>query len=348
MSNRWNYPEKIKNMKFNKEHKNNVLNGLKEPMPIKKKKLGKRWLAAACTLLLLGGWIFTPAMEHVVAKIPYISQFLDQREDRMERMETFYEDVSLSIKKEGYQIRDIQFSWDDKAVIIEMKNMDNSASPVQRLVEEELADKGFNDYSVSVKPFKEIEKVQSDVTEEEIEAYQKNTKELEKKLTIRLEKLNFELMFPVQVQMNPTQGVYINVIVPEAETRLKLIEKIMLEEGKKYGEDPELDLRQVQKRAREQEVRWGKTGAINDIAQAMMESEQFPVTGFSYSFHPYPLQIKIKTSLDQTSQRSSEIAEEIKSEIDLFIQSGEKTKSIREDRYEIHVLSKDKKKIERN
>lgn len=346
MSDRWDYPEEIKNLEFKKEHQDDVLSRLKEPVPIKKKNKKKPWIAAACILLLFGGLMFTPAMEHVVAKIPYISQFLDQKEDRMERMEAFYEDVSHSIKKEGYQIRDIQFSWDDKEVIIELKNMDNDGSSVQKLVEEELADKGFNDYSVSVKPFKELEKVQSDVTEEEIEEYQKNIEELEKKLTTRLENNDFELMFPVNVQMNPTQGVYINVIVPESEKRLHLLEEIMLEEGRKYAEEPDIDLRQVQKIAREQEVRWGKTGAVNDIAQAMMESEQFPVTGFSYSFHPYPLQIKIKTSLDQSSSRSKEIAEEIRREIDLFIQSGEKTESIREDRYEVHVLSKDKKEIE--
>ncbi|SFK32032.1 Protein of unknown function [Halobacillus dabanensis] len=345
MSERWDYPEEIKNLKFNKENQNNVINRLKEPVRVKKKKFRKRWAAAACIFLFIGGLMFTPAMEHVVAKIPYISQFLDQKEDRMERLDAFYEDISLSLKKEGYQMENIQVSWDDKEVIIEMKSMNNDDFAVQLLVEEELEDKGFNDYSVSVKPFKE-RNTKTDVTEEEIEEYQKNTEELETKLTKRLEKNSFELMFPVQVQMNPTQGVYINVIVPETEKRLDLLEEIMLEEGKEYGEDPDLDIRQVQKRAREQEIRWGKTGAINDIAQAMMESEQFPVTGFSYSFHPYPLQIKIKTSLGQSSRRSKEIAEEIKSEIDLFIQSGEKTKSIREDRYEVHVLSKDKNKIE--
>lgn len=56
-----------------------------------------------------------------------------------------------------------------------------------------------------------------------------------------------------------------------------------------------------------------------------MENKAFKVTGFSYSFHSLPLQIKIKTSLNSTDSEAKELAEEIESEITEFIQTHEKT-----------------------
>ncbi|MBX0356937.1 hypothetical protein [Halobacillus sp. Nhm2S1] len=341
MSNRWKYPEKVNQMKFERERQKEVLERLQSPGSVRKRKIGRFWMAFAVVVLLLGGLLFKPGMEHVVAKIPYISQFIEQEEDRMERMETFFNEAHQSIGKEGYRIGNMQVSKDDKEVIVELIDMEDGKRKIQTIVEDHLEENGFDNYSVSVKPFEE-RVYQSDVTEEEMEQFHKNTKELEGKLIARLQEENFELMFPVQVQMNPTRGVYINVIVPETETRLSLLEDIMLEEGRVYNEKPELDIRQVEKKAREQEKRWEETGAVNDIAQAMMESEEYPVTGFAYSFHPYPLQIKIKTSLDHPSESSMEIAEEMREEIDLFIQTGEKTTPIRDDKYEVYVLSKDK------
>ncbi|MYL49972.1 DUF4030 domain-containing protein [Halobacillus litoralis] len=345
MSNRWKYPEKVKQMKLEEEHQKKVLERLQSPEDRRKSKARRFWMGAAVVVLLLGGLLFTPAMEHVVAKIPYISQFIEQEEDRMVRMETFFNEANQSIEKEGYRIGNMQVSKEDKEVIVELIEIEVGKRKIQTIVEDHLEDNGFHNYEVSVKPFEE-RVYQSDVTEEEMEQFHKNTKELEGKLTARLQEENFELMFPVQVQMNPTQGVYINVIVPETETRLSLLEDIMLEEGQEYNEEPKLDIRQVEKKAREQEKRWEETGAVNDIAQAMMESEQYPVTGFAYSFHPYPLQIKIKTSLDRSNENSKEIAEEIREEIDLFIQTGDKTAPIRGDEYEVYVLSKDKKNIQ--
>ncbi|MGR9050666.1 DUF4179 domain-containing protein [Halobacillus faecis] len=345
MNNRWKYPEKVQQMKFEEEQQKQVLDRLQHPQARQKRTFGRFWMAAAVVLLLLGGLLFTPAMEHVVAKIPYISQFIEKEEDRMERMETFFNETTQSFEKEGYQIGNMQVSRDDKEVTVELIEMSSGKEEIQTIVEEHLENNGFHDYAVSVKLFEERVQ-QSDVTEEEMEQLYKNTKELEEKISTRLQEEDFELLFPLQVQMNPTQGLYINAIVSEAETRLNLLEDILLEEGGEYNEDPELDIRQVEKKAREQEIRWGETGAINDIAQAMMESEQYPVTGFASSFHPYPLQIKIKTSLDRSDRTSREIAEEIREEIDLFIQTGEKTAPIRKDEYEVYVLSKDKKNIQ--
>ncbi len=106
-----------------------------------------------------------------------------------------------------------------------------------------------------------------------------------------------------------------------------------------YGDKYKLDVRHVQQIAREQEKRWGKTGAIGHIRDVLMEAKNLQVTGYAYSFHLYPLQLKIKSSLDANDPKASEIAKEIRSEIDLFIQNDELTKNIRNDKYNVKVLT---------
>jgi hypothetical protein len=75
----------------------------------------------------------------------------------------------------------------------------------------------------------------------------------------------------------------------------------------------------------------------------LMENKDFKVTGFSYSFHPLPLQIKIKTSLDSGHPDAEKLAEEIENEITEFIQTHEKTAEVRNDPYELKIYGKDKK-----
>ncbi|WP_077622643.1 DUF4030 domain-containing protein [Sediminibacillus massiliensis] len=347
MSSKWKYPEEMDNMKFGKDHQRRVLDQLnKTSVKNKRKRNFKlRLMTAVVGILLVACLAFTPEMQHVLAKIPYISQFLEQEEERMEQMDTLLKEVNLLTQKEGYQLENFHMNHDDKEMIVALNNWSEKNDEMKNSIIEILTESGFDGYDVKVIPYEEKE-IKTDVTEEEMEQYQKDSQELTETLTNRLEEENFELMFPVQVQMNPTQGVYINVILPETEDRLDLVEKIMKEEGEKYIDKPKLDIRQVQKKAREQEIRWEETGAVHHIAQAMMESEEFPVTGFSYSFHPYPLQIKIKTSLESSDNDAEKVAEEIKDEINLYIESGEGTEPIRGDEFEVHVLGKDKKEID--
>ena len=97
--------------------------------------------------------------------------------------------------------------------------------------------------------------------------------------------------------------------------------------------------------AREQELRWGKNNIISILVGGLMANKEFKVSGFSYSFHPLPLQITIKTSVDSSDDEAKDLAKRIEDEINSFIQTDDITKEVRNDPYEITILSKDKKKI---
>ncbi|XXM72388.1 hypothetical protein ACQ0QQ_00350 [Lysinibacillus sphaericus] len=350
MKNKWQYPDEMEDLTFEKEHQKNVLDKIGQ---LSNKKTGRRKrtyplvAAFACIILVSNFWLFHENIEGVLAKLPYISQFIKQDEDRMERMQVMLGELDRLLDQKGVDMPNWNFHMnvDEKVFTVEIKDWPDQKDVIKEPVRKIMKKNGFSDYKLTVVPYQK-NKVDSDVTEEEIEQYVKDSEALEESLTKRLEEENFELMFPVNIQMNPTQGVYISVIVPKTETRLDLLESIMKEEGRKYIDKPEIDIRQVEKKAREQEVRWEKTGVISDIARAMTESDTYPVTGFAYSFHPYPLQITIKTSLNPGDPDARSIANEIKSEIKLYIDTAEGTETIRGDEFEIKVTGKGKKEID--
>lgn len=347
MKNKWTYPERVDHMRFTKKNQQNVLNEIDSPP--QKKKSRKRFYggltAAVIVILLLGGTAFIPNIESVVAKIPYISQFIKEEEQRMDQMESILDEINLVVEENGMKIGDLQVQVEEKEAKVHLIGLSGKNKSVTDQINSQLEKAGFTSYDVKVVPYEEEEEIQTERSKEEIEQDMQNSKALKTSLTERLKAQGYELMFPVSVRINNKEGIYMNVIVPESEKRLKQLKKIMKEEAKAYGDEYKLDVRQVQKIAREQEKRWQETGAIGHIGRALMEAKDLHVTGYAYSFHPYPLQLKIKTSLESDNPKASQIAKKIHSEIDLFIQSNEETQTIRDDRYNVIVLSKDKEEI---
>ncbi|OZU87122.1 hypothetical protein CIL03_18225 [Virgibacillus indicus] len=346
MKNKWKYPVKVEQMRFTEKNQQTVLNELDTPLQRNKsrKPIRNGLTAAAIVLLLLGGALFVPSIENVVAKIPYISQFIKQEEQRMNQMDSILDEVNAVAEENGMKLRDLRM--DSKEMEVHLIGLSGNNESITEQIQSKLDEAGFTGYDVKVVAYEEEEQeIETERSKEEIEQDSRDSEALKAALKERLEAQGYELMFPVSVRINNVEGIYMNVIVPESEERLEQLKEIMKEEAKVYGDDYKLDVRQVQKIAREQEIRWQKTGAISNIGRALMEADNLHVNGFSYSFHPYPLEINVKTSLELDNPEAVEIAKEIHSEIDSFIQSDEETKTIRDDQYNVKVLSKDKKEI---
>jgi hypothetical protein len=350
LNSKWQYPEELDHFTFNKEHQKKVLDEIDQMSKVKSRKPKRIFpliVAFAGVFLIVNILFFQEDIQRVLAKIPYVSQFIEQEEDRSERMGRMLIEIDNLLDKKDVKTPnwDYQFNTVNKVFTIEVKGWAGKDDEIKEPILQSMEKNGFSNYKLSIKPYQE-NKGDTPIKDESIKQYMRDSEALKESLTKHLKQENFELMFPVTIQINPTQGVYINAIVPKTETRLDLLEKIMKEEGQQFGENPEIDIRQVEKKAREQEVRWEETGAVHQIARAMMESDSYPVTGFSYSFHPYPLQVIIKTSLNHKDSDAKIIADEIRSEIKLYIETGKGTESIRGDEYEVRVLGKDKKEIE--
>lgn len=126
----------------------------------------------------------------------------------------------------------------------------------------------------------------------------------------------------------------------ESKKRGSELKKLLKSVTKDYGEFTSIDMK-----AREQELRWGDSQITGIIRSGLMSNESFKVTGFSYSFQPYPLEMKIKTSVKSTDPKAKELAEEIMNEVKEFIQNHEITKDVRNDEYTVMIYGKDKKLI---
>lgn len=347
MNNKWVYPKEVEQMHFTEINQRRVLNDIDTPS--QKNKSPRKHLYSAITaigivLLLFTSVLFLPSIEYVLAKIPYISQFIKEEEQRMDKMDDILNEIDLVVKENSMEIGDLRI--DSTELQVHLIGLSGKSESITQQINSQLEEAGFTGYDVKVVAYEENE-MQTEQSKQEIEQFE-DSEALRTALTARLKAERYELMFPVSVSINKIEGIYMNVIVPESEGRLDLLKEIMAEEAKIYGDEYNLDIRQVQKIAREQEKRWGKTGAIGHIGSALMEAKNLQVNGFAYSFHPYPLQIEVKTSLELDDSEAVQIAKEIHSEINLFIQTDERTKPIREDRYKVKVLGKDKKEIKVN
>ncbi|KAB2331551.1 hypothetical protein F7731_18370 [Cytobacillus depressus] len=69
--------------------------------------------------------------------------------------------------------------------------------------------------------------------------------------------------------------------------------------SKDYGEF-RMKITRIDMKAREQELRWDKYNIVSNIGRALIANIELKVRTYSYSFHPYPLQLMIKTKIKST------------------------------------------------
>jgi translation elongation factor EF-1beta len=329
-------------MRFSEENQQKVLNAIDKPSQKNKSPRRINRIVAVSTMgiLLFSIILFLPSMEHVIAKIPFISHFVKEEEQRMEEKVSIFKEIQFVLDERGMEIG--AAGVEGKEITVHLMGLTEESEDIADQIQVRLEQEGFANYDVNVTPYEEGEtEFDRNFDDHDVQ----NSIALQEALTNRLQQEGYELMFPVQARINDLEGIYMNVIVPDTENRLEQLEEIMKEVAKVYGDEYKLDIRQVEKIAREQEIRWEKIGALDHISSALMEGGKYPVTGFAHSFHPYPLQIKIKTSMKSDDSKALETAKEILNEIDLYIKTDERTKTIREDLYEVKVLSKDKREI---
>lgn len=362
MKNKIMYPMQhsaLKEVRFEEKHKQNVLKAVREnskiiEMKIKKENRrpsGKKRVlyttiaAVAIFTLFIGSTNISLGIAKVAAKIPYFSLFIKQEEYKF----AIYDVISEAMRNSQYDINSVQVSVPKKEIMIEAYG---SKKEVKK-INEEVSDKintaliayNFGKFDIKVKAIKdEREKYQEDSPE--VKKYIKDSGELEKKIINLLNQNKYEMAFPPQVRINKIEKfIYVAIPKTESKERVNELKKMLLDVSKPYGEPFKFRVTKIDMEAREQEIRWGKLGIINIIGGGLMENEAFKVTGYSYSFHPLPLQIKIKTSVKSSDPKAKELVKTIENEINYFIQSDERTKEIRNDPYELTILSKDKKKI---
>ena len=224
--------------------------------------------------------------------------------------------------------------------------MDKLRSDVIKDMDANLIAEKFGKFDITVKRVDpEVRKNVSvrDLTPEE-KQNEKKSNELQVKVEEYLKNNNYVTPFPPQVRINKIEK-YMYVSITKTEKRDAELEQAMRDLSKPYGGEFKIDIRKSDMTARQQEIRWEKNNIIGVIVDGLIENKEFKVKGFSYSFHPLPLQIEVRVSVKSTDSEANKLAERIKHEIDTFIKTDELTKDVRNDPYVVTVYGKDKKKI---
>jgi hypothetical protein len=346
MEDKLKYP-KNSHMRFEDKHKQIVLEVIKN-LPVKNRSniVIKRWgyssvAAVALFLILIGSSYFSLGMAKVAAKIPYFSLFIKQEEYKI----ALYDVLDDVINENKYEISGLDVSVPNREITVSLlgSKMDvkSMTDEVVKNINNELVTQNFGKYKIEVKrgTIRESQ-VETNPKDEE---YTRKSMELEKKVLDLLEKNNYKPAFPIEVRINSMEN-FIYIALPNTEKRVPELKVELKMLTKEYGEF-RYRITSIDMAAREQELRWQKNDIISILVGGLMENKDFKVTGFSYSFHPLPLQIKVKTSIKSTDPGAKEVAEDIENEITEFIQTHEKTAEVRNDPYELTIYSKDKKII---
>jgi hypothetical protein len=351
MKNNVKYPKAVLDeLQFKNEHKQYVLNKIKqqngEPRLVTKRRASRKVIfssitAAAIFVILIGSANLSLGAAKVAAKIPYFHLFIQQEEYKHAAAEV----IGDVANAKGYQLGSFELSIPDKEVKLGLRysesDYNNIKGHVEKNVNKALIANNFGSFDIITKRERVIVPEKEDP---KVEKYQKESEALQQQIIAYLEKNHYEMPFPVEARINQFER-FIYVAIPKTETRTEELKQFLDTTTALYGGKFKYRISKINMKAREQELRWEKNNIISILVGGLMANKEFKVSGFSYSFHPLPLQITIKTSVDSSDDKAKDLAKRIEDEINSFIQTDDITKEVRNDPYEITIVSKDKKKI---
>ncbi|MGE7596092.1 DUF4030 domain-containing protein [Peribacillus frigoritolerans] len=126
----------------------------------------------------------------------------------------------------------------------------------------------------------------------------------------------------------------------DAEKIKELVQNVITKEtDQKYT----LKFNKINLKIREQENRWGRV--ISTIIDGLYSKKEYQINGFSFSAHPQPMTLYIKTTISSSNPDSKQLGSKIENTIRDFLESAEVKKTIKDDEYKIIVYSKDKQQL---
>lgn len=336
-------------MRFDEIHKTKVLEAIKN-LPEEERSAGskivmKRWgystiAAAVLFLLLIGSTHVSLGMAKVAAKIPYFNLFIKQTEYKY----ALYDVIGDVMNENKYDFNRLDVSIPDREIRIEILGTKEEVKAIKdevaKSLNKELVAQNFGKYDIAVQRGELHEPIEP--TPEEME-YERKSMELQQKVADLLAKNNYQPAFPIEVRINSMEN-YMYIALPSTEKRVDELKEQLILLTKEYGEF-KYRITSIDMAAREQELRWEKSGVLSILFGGLDENKAFKVTGLSYSFHPHPLQMKVKIALKSTDSEAKQLANEIENEITDFLQTHEMAAEVRNDPYELIILGKDKKQI---
>lgn len=290
----------------------------------------------SAAVLLIGLFIstafFSPTMAEVVSKIPYLNLIFKSKS-----LDTIVWDKLID---KGYKLSSVGVSYTPKKTIdVSLEGSDEYydevKNEVQKTVKDVLKSKGYDSYAIKItqqKDFKEYEL-------NEKEKKEKNILEREVSITLKQLKYRFD-----SIIVDPTEkSIFINIVgSKDYYNDVKShVQKVALETAK-TNHFPNYKIKVTRVTV---EISKPDKGSliIPAISEGLMSKKEYKVKGVGYKSKP--LKIIIRTSIRSTDPSAKHLVKKIVSEINEFLKSEDISTELGDEKYEIIIYSKDKKKI---
>lgn len=282
--------------------------------------------------LFIGSAFISPAMAEVAAKIPYLNKIFHS--------ESINQTLWRELEEKGYRISGL--GGNARQIFISIEGSEAYFHDVRDEVEEIAANilkaKEYDGYKIKVE--RQIDQVPEPISARD----QAISNALEESYNHLLE-LKFKVLSHGYSYPAPNSDkVIVHIDIPDTEKRIKEIKETINESLREKKIDSySIKINKIDLSQREKEAKWNEI--FPAIIEGLTAKKEYKVTGFAYSFHPAPLQIIIKTSINHTDKDADEKVRIIEDTIYEFLNSEEIQEKIAGEPYTIIIRGKDKKRI---
>jgi|GEM_PF-2551667 len=290
-----------------------------------------------CTVIILfslfiGAAFFSPSVAEVASKIPYLNQLFHSTSINVL--------ISRELEEEGYQLAGIKGG---KEMVIFIDGSEQYFEDVNKEVKKRaqkiINGKGYDNYVVRVE--RQVEKPNN----VQISAWQEEITQAMEEVVDQLSKENISILTSGVFYPSPnSQNVIVQIDVPSTEKRIKEIKAGITDIFTNRGiEKYTVEINQINLPKQAKEANWHEIFSV--IHEGLSAKKEYQVTGFAYSFHPAPLQIIIKTSIQSSDEEADEKVRRIEEAIEEFLESDEIKKKIDGEPYIIIIRDNEQNKI---
>jgi hypothetical protein len=282
--------------------------------------------------LFIGSAFISPAMAEVASKIPYLSKIFHS--------EPINRTIWKELEEKGYHISGL--GGNASHIFISIDGSEQYFQDVREEVKEiasnVLKANDFDGYKIEVE--RQIDRPVPPISERE----QAIEKALEESYNHLIESQFNVLSHGYSYPSPNSDKVIVNFDIPNSEKREVEIKKIINENLREKNIDSySIKINKIDLSHREKEANWNEIFHV--IMEGLTAKKEYKVTGFAYSFHPAPLQIIIKTSINASDKDADEKVQIIESTINEFINSKEIQNKIAGEPYKIVIRGEDKERI---
>jgi uncharacterized protein with GYD domain len=317
---------------------------------VSKRFMGNRKIAISTAVLIMffiviGSTFVSPTMSSILAKVPFLSNITASAP--IEKV------LTEELNERGYKVHGVdQAPYPKKIMYVAINGTqayyEDNKDEILNEAEDILLAHNYDAFSVQTVKYNREKEL---VTEEEMmENLSEETKQYVKESDILIEEIHqkFEESGFNTSGFGVTHNEYdhnVTVDVPNTEKRTAEIEQTIQQiiDSNDFGEfDIKLNIFNKERRELESAI---ATSVIPPLHEGLRARKEFHTKGMAYSFHPLPLQIIVKTTIDSSDRDAKEIAKKIETNVEEFLNTEEIKKVMKNEPYKIIVRSSDQKKL---